>query len=89
MLKKVFSLTNEFNIFSLLGIAFGLIGLFTLNSKLILVGGSFIYLPTVYSSFINYRSTKKFTFSFAMNLFFFLICTFFAVIYIYKFFIKF
>lgn len=89
MFKNFFSLNSEFNVFSLLSIAFGLLGLFTLNSKLILVSCFFIYLPAVYTSFINYRSTKKFTFSFAMNILFFLGCTFFTAIYTYKFFTKF
>ena len=76
MLKKYFSLTNNFNIFNLASLIFIVLGLYNKGVFFILFGIYLDMIPKLYNALIDYKDTRKIKFKFIIDIVIFAIFTF-------------
>ena len=76
MLKKYFSLTNNFNIFNLASLIFIVLGLYNKGVFFILFGIYLDMIPKIYTAFIDYKDNRKIKFKFIIDIVIFAIFTF-------------
>ena len=85
MLKKYFSLTNNFNIFNLASLIFIVLGLYNKGVFFILFGIYIDMIPKLYTAFISYKDTRKIKFISVVDTIIFLFLTY---LFLYKLFLN-